>query len=35
VFSMGAAYAFHIAENQVFVDGSKRAALGAALMFLT
>ena len=34
LFSMAAAYAFHIAENQVFVDGNKRAALGAALMFL-
>ena len=34
MFSMAAAYAFHIAENQVFIDGNKRAALGAALMFL-
>jgi death-on-curing protein len=34
VFSMAAAYAFHIAENQGFIDGNKRAALGAALMFL-
>jgi death-on-curing protein len=31
---MAAASAFHIAENQVFIDGNKRAALGAALMFL-
>jgi death on curing protein len=31
---MAAAYAFHIAENQPFVDGNKRAALGAALVFL-
>lgn len=34
VFSMAAAYAFHIAENQPFVDGNKRAALMAALVFL-
>jgi death-on-curing protein len=31
---MAAAYAFHIAENQPFVDGNKRAAIGAALVFL-
>ena len=31
---MAAAYAFHIAENQAFVDGNKRAAMGAALVFL-
>jgi death-on-curing protein len=31
---MAAAYAFHIAENQPFVDGNKRAALNAALVFL-
>lgn len=31
---MAAAYAYHIAENQPFVDGNKRAALGAALVFL-
>ena len=31
---MAAAYAFHIAESQPFVDGSKRAGLGAALVFL-
>jgi death on curing protein len=30
---MAAAHAFHIAENQVFVDGNKRTALGGALMF--
>jgi len=34
VFHMAAAYAFHIAENQPFVDGNKRAALNAALVFL-
>ena len=27
VFEMAAAYAFHIAENQPFVDGNKRTAL--------
>lgn len=34
LFEMAAAYAFHIAENQPFVDGNKRAALGCALVFL-
>lgn len=34
LFSMAAAYAYHIAENQPFSDGNKRAALGAALVFL-
>jgi death-on-curing protein len=34
IFEMAAAYAFHIAENQPFVDGNKRAALNAALLFL-
>jgi death on curing protein len=33
-FAMAAAYAFHIAQNQPFVDGNKRAGLGAALVFL-
>jgi death-on-curing protein len=31
---MAAAYAFHIAEGQCFVDGNKRAGLAAALTFL-
>lgn len=31
---MAAAYAFHIAENQPFLDGNKRTGLGAALVFL-
>ncbi len=31
---MAAAYAFHIAENQPFLDGNKRTALGAAMVFL-
>jgi death on curing protein len=31
---MAAAYAFHIAESQGFVDGNKRAGLAAATAFL-
>jgi death-on-curing protein len=34
VHSMAAAYAFHIAQNQPFVDGDKRTGLLAALVFL-
>ena len=34
LFLMAAAYAFHIAENQPFLDGNKRTALNAALVFL-
>lgn len=34
IFEMAAAYAFHIAENQAFVDGNKRTALVSALVFL-
>ncbi|HET9553399.1 MAG TPA: type II toxin-antitoxin system death-on-curing family toxin [Anaeromyxobacteraceae bacterium] len=34
LFAMAAAYAFHVAENQPFVDGNKRTGLGAALVFL-
>ncbi len=34
IFSKAAAYAFHIAEAQAFVDGNKRVALDAALTFL-
>lgn len=34
IFEMAAAYAFHIAENQPFLDGNKRTALGAAMVFL-
>ena len=34
LFSMAAAYAFDIAQNQPFVDGNKRAGLAAALVFL-
>lgn len=34
IFEMAAAYAFHIAENQPFLDGNKRVALETALVFL-
>ncbi len=34
LFKMAAAYAYHISENQPFVDGNKRTALAAALIFL-
>jgi death-on-curing protein len=33
-FEMAAAYAFHIAESQGFVDGNKRTGAAAALVFL-
>ena len=33
-YTMAAAYAFHIAQNQPFDDGNKRTALNAALVFL-
>jgi death-on-curing protein len=34
VFAMAAAYAFHIAENQPFVDGNKRTGVLSAVVFL-
>jgi death-on-curing protein len=34
LFVMAAAYAFHIAENQPFIDGNKRTAFQAADVFL-
>jgi death-on-curing protein len=34
LYHMSAAYAFHIAENQPFIDGNKRTGLAAALVFL-
>jgi death-on-curing protein len=34
LFQMAAAYAYHIAEAQAFVDGNKRAGLLAAVVFL-
>ncbi len=33
-FDIAAAYAFHIAEAQAFLDGNKRTAVAAALLFL-
>lgn len=32
--AIAAAYAFHIAQNQPFIDGNKRTAMGCALLFL-
>lgn len=34
LFAMASAYAFHLAQNQPFVDGNKRTGLAAALVFL-
>jgi death-on-curing protein len=34
LFAMAAAYAFHIAQNQPFLDGNKRTGLLAAIVFL-
>jgi death-on-curing protein len=34
LFDIAAAYAFHIAEAQAFLDGNKRSAAAAALSFL-
>ncbi|MFA6033756.1 MAG: type II toxin-antitoxin system death-on-curing family toxin, partial [Myxococcota bacterium] len=34
LFQMAAAYAFHLAQNQPFIDGNKRTGLYAALVFL-
>src|SRR5690349_7972485 len=34
LFAIAAAYAFHIAESQAFVDGNKRTAAASAIMFL-
>lgn len=34
VWEMAAAYAFHLAQNHPFVDGNKRIALAAMLVFL-
>jgi death-on-curing protein len=32
--AIAAAYAFHIAQNQPFIDGNKRTAMASALTFL-
>ncbi len=34
LFGVAAAYAFHIAQAQAFLDGNKRTAVAAALTFL-
>lgn len=34
IYEMAAAYAFHISRNHPFIDGNKRTALAAALVFL-
>jgi death on curing protein len=34
LFDIAASYAFHLAESQAFVDGNKRTAVVAAMVFL-
>jgi death-on-curing protein len=34
LFEIAAAYAFHLAEAQAYVDGNKRTAIASALLFL-
>lgn len=34
LFEVEASYAFHLAESQAFIDGNKRTAVVAALVFL-
>jgi len=34
LYDLAAAYAFHLAENQPFIDGNKRTAITTALAFL-
>ena len=34
IFDIAASYAYHISQSQAFVDGNKRTALQAALVFL-
>src|SRR5437773_290362 len=34
LFAIAAAYAYHIAESQAFLDGNKRTAVASALAFL-
>jgi death-on-curing protein len=34
VFDVAASYAFHLAESQAFIDGNKRTAVVAAMVFL-
>jgi death on curing protein len=33
-FEIAAAYAFHLAQAQAFIDGNKRTAVGTAYLFL-
>jgi death-on-curing protein len=33
-FAIAAAYAFHLAQNQAYLDGNKRTAIATALAFL-
>jgi death on curing protein len=35
LFAIAAAYAYHRAESQAFIDGNKRAGAGAALVILS
>jgi len=35
LYEIAAAYAFHIAESQAFLDGNKRTASASAISFLT
>ncbi len=35
LYQQAAAYAFHLSQNHPFVDGNKRTALAAALVFLS
>ena len=34
LFDVAASYAFHLAESQAFIDGNKRTAVAAAMVFL-
>lgn len=34
IYDIAAAYAFHIAESQAFLDGNKRTAVACALVFI-
>jgi death-on-curing protein len=34
LFDVAAAYAFHVAESQAFLDGNKRTGIAVALVFL-
>jgi len=34
LFDIAAAYAFHLAESQAFIDGNKRTAVSSAISFL-